>query len=182
MRSGWQSETNLNILVSTIHPPWSSALFLMQISNIWILNISQIFIVQCNQYLLARTTLMDWRIIGRSHQLTWRREILGGEGKKYLEEKERNTWRGRREILGGEGGENSFSTRKRRQFQDQWGDPVWCTKTYFNEYIGDIFCYMLLYIYSNVYRYILIYVTVHVNIYICVEVKAHYVCGAAASL
>ena len=96
MRSGWQSETNLNILVSTIHPPWSSALFLMQISNIWILNISQIFIVQCNQYLLARTTLMDWRIIGRSHQLTWRREILGGEGEKYLEGKARNTWRRRR--------------------------------------------------------------------------------------
>ena len=97
---------------------------------------------------------MDWRIIGRSHQLIWRREILGGEGEKYLEEKERNTWRGRREILGGEGGENSFSTRKRRQFQDQWGDPVWCTKTYFNEYIGDIFCYMLLFIYQCISIYI----------------------------
>jgi len=33
--------------------------------------------------------------------------------------KERNTWRRRREILGGEEGENSFSTRKMRQFQDQ---------------------------------------------------------------
>jgi hypothetical protein len=35
--------------------------------------------------------------------LTRRREILEGEGEKYLEGKERNTWRGRREILEGEG-------------------------------------------------------------------------------
>lgn len=54
-----------------------------------------------------------WWIIGRSHQLTLRREILGGEGGKYLEGKERNTWRRRREILGGQGGENSFSTRRK---------------------------------------------------------------------
>lgn len=45
--------------------------------------------------------------------MTLRREILGREGGKYLEGKERNTWRRRREILGGQGGENSFSTRRK---------------------------------------------------------------------
>ena len=92
--------------------------------------------------------------------------------------KERNIWK--------EGdwarGENSFSTRKKenkRQFQDQWGDPVWlfwCTYAYINVYIGDIFCYMLLYIYQCILIYIDVCYRTYKYIYIkrlCVKVNAH---------
>ena len=113
--------------------------------------------------MLLRTNVMDWQIIGSGHQLTQRREIFG------------------RKEIGQEVKIHSQQEKKenKRQFQDQWGDPVWlcwCTYTYINVYIGDIFCYMLLYIYQCILIYIDVYYGTYKYIYIervCVKVNAH---------
>ena len=93
---------------------------------------------------------------------TWRRrrEILGGEGEKYLEEKEVKIHS--QQEKGG-----NFKTSEGTQFGVQRHISMNILVIYF-----AICCCT----YTNVYRYMLIYVTVQVNIYICVEVNAHYVC------